>query len=392
MNQVHNVILHTDEKSEVHRAEIKQLGISLPSQTQCPQSVFTCFPKNAVCDPSGIILVPHNCSQLHLLQMTQPAPHLFRNPKTLPYARFVTENADIIRETLHDLNSDIHYLECQIQSLLSTLYSVLGRQYPGRVLTSLLHRQSAGITVGDVITELACTPINVTLVHSLQYGQYFSSRPLIQYYDFNGTLQTGQLYRDGNAYPGVKFLESFIPGRVFTFLINGTFYTFQNYTLTHVDSDVCLLSPTLAPVNAHYESFNYQSIDQLFPSSSFGFEDVNSLLQSISETNIMKNKLGSLFQQSGESSASAQPSYVLDTTTSALKSVFLQMLSSITNPFVNGVISIIFFLSLFWAIILTVWTLRVIIPHLFAIARNKLSAKNDDDDDCNAIANQSSGR
>ena len=68
------------------------------------------------------------------------------------------------------------------------------------MLTSLLHRQSAGITVGDVITELACTPINVTLVHSLQYGQYFSSRPLIQYYDFNGTLQTGQLYRDGNAY------------------------------------------------------------------------------------------------------------------------------------------------------------------------------------------------
>ena len=27
------------------------------------------------------------------------------------------------------------------------------------------------------------------------------------------------------------------------------------------------------------------------------------------------------------------------------------------------------------------------LPHLFAIARNKLSAKNDDDDDCNAIAN-----
>ena len=186
-------------------------------------------------------------------------------------------------------------------------------------------------------------------------------------------------------------MESFIPGPVFTFLINGIFYTFQNYTLIHADSDAYLLSPTLAPVNAHYESLNYQFIDQFFPSSSFGFEGVNSLLQSISETNITKDKLGSLFQQSGESSASAQPSYVLDTTTSALRSVFLQMLSSITNPFVNGVISIIFFLSLLWAINLTVWTLRVIITHLFAIARNKLSAKNDDDDR-NAIANQSSGR
>ena len=161
---------------------------------------------------------------------------------------------------MDDLNSDIHYLECQIQSLLLILYSVLGRQYPGRVLTCLLHGQSAGITVGDVITELAFTTINVTLVHSLQYGQYFSSC----YYDFNEILLTGQLYRDGNAYAGVKFLESFIPGRVFTFLINGTFYTFQNYTLTHADSDVYLLSPTSSQINVHCESLNYQSIDQLF--------------------------------------------------------------------------------------------------------------------------------
>ena len=139
-------------------------------------------------------------------------------------------------------------------------------------------------------------------------------------------------------------MESFIPGRVFTFLNNGTFYTFQNCTLTDADSDVYLLPPTLATVNAQYESLNYQSIDQLFPTSSFGFEDVNSLLQSISETNIMKDKLASLFQQSGESSASVQPSYVLDTTNSALKSVFFQMLSSITNPMVDGMISIIFIL------------------------------------------------
>ena len=45
MNQVHNVILHTGEKSEVHRADIKQLGISLHSQTQCPQSVSHAFLK-----------------------------------------------------------------------------------------------------------------------------------------------------------------------------------------------------------------------------------------------------------------------------------------------------------------------------------------------------------
>ena len=55
----------------------------------------------------------------------------------------------------------------------------------------------------------------------------------------------------------------------------------------------------------------------------------------------MRDKLSSLFQQSGEFSDSAQPSHVLDSTTSALKSAFLQMLSSITNPIINGILSLL---------------------------------------------------
>ena len=125
------------------------------------------------------------------------------------------------------------------------------------------------------------------------------------------------------------------------------------------------MSPTLAPVNAHYKSLNYQFIDQIFPSS-FGFEDVNSLLQSSSKTNTITDTITDIyFNEWGESSAIARPSYILDATTFALKSVFLQMLSSITNPIVNGVISITFFFPLLWDIILTVWTLRIIIYPIF---------------------------
>ena len=64
MKKIHNVKLHLNSLKKIYRAEIQQLGISLPSPITCPPSVFTCFPKSSVCDPSGIILVPHHCSSL----------------------------------------------------------------------------------------------------------------------------------------------------------------------------------------------------------------------------------------------------------------------------------------------------------------------------------------
>ena len=56
---------------------------------------------------------------------------------------------DTMQETINKLNSDLKFQECQLQSLVSTLYSLVGRQYSGQVLTSLLHKSIAGITVGD---------------------------------------------------------------------------------------------------------------------------------------------------------------------------------------------------------------------------------------------------
>jgi len=106
------------------------------------------------------------------------------------------------------------------------------------VLSSLLHRTTAGIIVGDVITELACEPINVTVLPSLKHRKSFSSCPLVKFLDSSGNITMGQIYRDRNVHEGVKFFEKFIPGWIFTFNINNTFYTFQNYTLTHANTEI----------------------------------------------------------------------------------------------------------------------------------------------------------
>ena len=310
-------------RGNVYRLEVKTLGISLHSQIRCPPSVYTCFPKNALCDPTEIVIVPDNCRSVRRLRTAHSATFNTHSSTDPLFASFVTESDDIISETIKNLNADIHFLECQIQSIISTMYSILGKSFPGPVLSALLRRHTAAITIGDVLTELMCIPVNATLLKSLQHGNYFSLRPLLQYEDHLNVTRVGQLCGDGNLYEGVPLIEQFIPGRVFTFHINGKFHIFQNYTLTHADTDICPLSLHLAPLHTHYEAFDYQSFVNLFPFSSLGIEDVNSMLQTLREANLMHHRLTWLFETKPSSTASADPSILLDFSTSLLKNIFL---------------------------------------------------------------------
>jgi len=99
----------------------------------------------------------------------------------------------------------------------------------------------------------------------------------------NSTSRISQIYRDGNVYFDVRLIEKFIPGRTSNFMIQKKFYTYQNYTLVHTDTSVYPLSPTLAPVNAHYNVIDFQSLTHLYPSTNLGFEDINSLLLTIAK-------------------------------------------------------------------------------------------------------------
>ena len=73
----------------------------------------------------------------------------------------------------------------------------------------------------------------------------------------------------------------------------------------------------------------------------------------------MRDQLSSLFQHANTSSNTYQPSYILDATTSSIQNVFMQLISSISNPFINFLVAATVVLSLICSIILTTWTLRM---------------------------------
>ena len=99
-------------------------------------------------------------------------------------------------EMINNLNADIHFFECQIQPIFSTMYSILGKSFPGPVLSALLRRHIATITMGDVLTELTCIPINATFLKSLQNGKYFLFCPFLQYVDHLNATRVGKQYRE----------------------------------------------------------------------------------------------------------------------------------------------------------------------------------------------------
>ena len=114
--------------------------------------------------------------------------------------------------------------------------------------------------------------------------------------------------------------------------------------------------------DTHCEAIDYQSFVNLFPSSRLGIEDVNSVLRTLSEANLMHHQLTRLFETKPSSTASADPFILLDSSTSLLKNVFLQMISCSTNPLLSGFLSILFILNLLWSFVLTLWTFRVLLP------------------------------
>ena len=66
------------------------------------------------------------------------------------------------------------------------------------------------------------------------------------------------------------------------------------------------------------------------------------------------------------------PNFVLDSTTLALKSIFIQVISFFTNPILNGIITFLFLLSLLWSLMLLNILLRLLLSNFFFSYQNSL--------------------
>ena len=92
---------------------------------------------------------------------------------------------------------------------------------------------------------------------------------------------------------------------------------------------------------------------------------------------MMRDQLSSLSQHTDTPSNAYQPSYVLDATTSFIQNVFMQLISSISNPFINFLVTTAFVLSLIWSIVSTTWILRMCASFLIQKVKNRTHPPND---------------
>ena len=204
---------------------------------------------------------------------------------------FLNEVNDITSDSFHFLTSDIHFLECQIQEYLTNMYFLVGRLFPSEVLTQLLGRPATGVALGDLLIEVACQNITATLLHNLKHGEFFASRPLVEFSDNNGTKYIGQVGTNDVVYKGVKYVEKYTPGKIMTFLINDAYYVFDNYTLSMRHENVQQLLPALITVQAPYSEIDFSNFVHLFPSSDNDFDDLSGILQAVSRARLMHDQL-----------------------------------------------------------------------------------------------------
>ena len=71
--------------------------------------------------------------------------------------------------SLSTLLEDIHYLEYQVETLVSSLYLLVARQYPGETLTAISGQKKAAVTIGDLIVEIQCHPVSATVLRIMVY-------------------------------------------------------------------------------------------------------------------------------------------------------------------------------------------------------------------------------
>ena len=370
----HDLLLHYHKKI-LYRVEVPTLQFSIHSLTECTPIITNCYGANTICDPSGLLIIPNNCTEINALNHHHVLSTSLRN-ETAHYrfsssigSRFITEVSDTKTEKMRNLTSDIQYIECQVQALLTTLFSLVAKQYPGEALTTLTGHTRAAITAGDVLTEIPCQRVEGIVLQSLEHENQFSSRPLVEFIQ-NDTRKVGQIWSDGFLYEGLRFKERYIPGKVVTFRINNEFYVFENYSLRHLNDHVKSLQPSLYQPEYTPNSVDYSEILNLFSDNSAQYVDVQNMLLSISDL-VQNNNLLQNFMMSNSDTESADFEFVGSKVRKTLSNVFISIISSITNPVVSTIFTVILFLSMFWAVVLT----TIVLKHVVSSLKTKINCK-----------------
>ena len=151
----------------------------------------------------------------------------------------------------------------------------------------------------------------------------------------------------------------------FRFKIDKSFYLFINYTLAGIAHDIAKkLSPTLSPINEIITWRDYIINSSLIDYEPIVDRNINAILATSATTSRCTESIQAFLDcQSNCLSISSADIHFSDVT-HLLHNSFLLLLSSISSPFFNAVLSLLTVLALAWGLILNVYTIANIIKNL----------------------------
>ena len=139
-----------------------------------------------------------------------------------------------------------------------------------------------------------------------------------------------------------------------TFRINQTFYCYENYTLRSTSTQINQLVPSLLQVHYEYTPVDFAEALNLFPTHDDRYNDVQNMLLSLSQLQEDHQYVRKFLASNTDSNSEADFEYINNSITKIMKNVFLSVISSITDPILSGIITVLLFLSLFWSVVLTI--------------------------------------
>ena len=371
------MILHFSPAHKVYRLEIPKLAISIHHWFTC-SARSECLKSDAICGFSEFVIIPQNCQLRKHKSLTLARRKLHASKTT--YAVFLQDLEDNLEDSFKRLEASINFLRCKIQNLLSLTLAMQSKLHPSQLLSALLGTQRAAVIRGDTLSELSCSPLKVQLKRSLIHGNFFATRPLFEPVETDHLSKSIprvlQLNEDLYLTANVLFLEKYRPNRVFRFKIANSFYLFINYTLAGTAQAIiflffhqlhpcryssrlktCRYSSTLFPINETLTSRDYIAEAATIDYEPIEDRNLNAILATLATANLRNDRIRTFLDSqtniSSTSSSDFQPSNIAH----YLHNSFLMLLSSISNPFFNALISLLTVLSLTWNLILTIFTL-----------------------------------
>ena len=160
------------------------------------------------------------------------------------------------------------------------------------------------------------------------------------------------------------FLKSYGPHRVFCFKIDKSFYLFINYTLAGIAQDVAKTLSSLSPINELITWRDYIVDSFLIDYEPIVDRNLNAIFATSATTSCCTKHIQAFLNNQSNCLSILSVNIHFSDVTCLLRNSFLLLLSSISSPFFNTVLSLLSVLALAWGLILTVYTIANIIKNL----------------------------